>query len=140
MARGEFTKHPIYFDGMDGIFDEHGTMFLTMRKTQWVEDGENPDPEKAKLELRKYRVTAEGERPDKGFSFLTEDGPHELVNVLIENGYGDTREVLLKLRERENFKEVVETLFESPEENTDGEYFDMRSVLLQDDATEQEEQ
>lgn len=133
-----FDRRPIYFDGIDGIFDEKGSTFCTMRKVQWVKEGEEPDKEKAKFELRKYRIGSEGEIPDKGFSFLTEDGPNELVNILIDQGFGNTKEVLRKLKKRKDFKESVKTLFEdAPVDDPDGEYFDMRSVLL-DESEESE--
>ena len=128
-----FDRKAVYFDDLDEIFDEKGSSFCAMRRVQWVKEGEEPDREKSKLELRKYRMGPEGEVTGKGFSFLTEEGPDELVNVLIGQGYGDTREVLLKLKERENFKEAVETLYDdTSSDDYDGEYFDMRSVLLDD--------
>lgn len=134
---GAFTKKPIYFT--DDIFDEKGSSFLAMRLTQWCEQGEEPDKEKAKLELRKFRMTSDGERVDKGFSFLTEDGPNELAHLLVCNGYGDTKELLLELRKRDNIEEALKGLVDDTVEsvknlfdNNDGEYFDMRSVLLDD--------
>lgn len=134
-----FTKRPIYFDGIDGIFDEKGSTFLALRKTQWCEQDEEPDPEKAKLELRKFRITSEGERADKGFSFLTEDGPHELVKVLVQEGFGNTKEIIQELKKRSNFRESIENLFDDTEEiDSNGEYFDMRSVLLDDSESKED--
>lgn len=136
-----FTKKPIYFGGLDGIFDEKGSTFLALRKTQWCEPDEEPDEEKAKLELRKFRITPEGERADKGFSFLTEDGPHELAKVMVHEGFGDTKVLLKELKKRDNFKESVEHLFDDTDNvGSDGEYFDMRSVLLDDSNDNLEEE
>ena len=105
-----------------------------MRKVQWVQEGNEPDPSKAKLELRKWRISPEGEeRADKGFSFLTEEGPHELAKVLVNNGYGHTKDILLGLKSRDDFKESVEHLYDKEDISSDGEYFDMRSVLLTSD-------
>lgn len=132
---------PILFDNLDAIFDERGSAFLSLRRVQWCEVGVEPDREKSKLEIRKWRITAEGERADKGVAFLTEDGPHELAKTLVNLGYGDTKDLLLELKKRDNFKESVEHLFDKEEECSDGEYFDMRTIMLteeEDNDTEDE--
>ena len=138
--KGEFNKKAHYFDDLNEIFDEQGSSFISMRRVQWVEEGEQPDREKSKLELRKYRVTDRGEFANGGFSFLTEDGPHELTKVLLHNGYGHTKDCLLELKQREDFKESVEHLYDSEEDSEDGEYFDMRDMLLADEELDEEEE
>lgn len=137
MFNSDVKIKPVFFDNLDAVFDEKGSMFLSMRKTQWCKDDEEPDREKAKLELRKWRVTSEGERADKGIAFLTDEGPGELAKVLIHEGYGDTKELLLELKTREDFKESVEHLFDDQEESSDGEYFDMRTALLTEEPSEE---
>ena len=120
---------PVKFGELDMTFDEKGSTFLAMRMIQWVKDNEEPDESKAHLELRKWRVTNEGEeRADKGFSFLTENGPHELAKGLIHEGYGKTKEILEELSTRDDFKDAVEH-FGEDEDSTTGEYFDMRELL-----------
>ena len=132
---------PILFDNLNEVFDEKGSMFLAMRRVQWCEEGAEPSREKAKLELRKWRITPEGdERADKGFSFLTEDGPNELAKVLVHNGYGKTKDILKELKERSDFEESVNTLFDSDDnESDDGEYFDIRTALLDNGIDEEDE-
>ena len=131
---------PVMFDGLDAIFDEKGSMFLSMRKVQWVKEGNEPDPSKAKLELRKWIVGPDGvEKANKGMTFLTEEGPHELAKTLVHHGYGKTKEILLELKGREDFHESVNTLFDKDEDTGSGEYFDMRSALLAEDDSEEEE-
>lgn len=131
---------PVMFDGLDAIFDEKGSMFLSMRKVQWVKEGNEPDPSKAKLELRKWIVGPDGvEKANKGMTFLTEEGPHELTKTLVHHGYGKTKEILLELKGREDFQESVNTLFDKDEDTGSGEYFDMRSALLAEDDSEEEE-
>lgn len=115
-------------DGMDEIFDERGNVFLAMRKVQWCKPGAEPDPEKGKLELRRWHMKPEGETPSKGFSFLTEEGPNELVNVLVSNGYGHTKDILMRLKERNDFEESVKAIYD--EVDHDDEYFDPREALL----------
>lgn len=137
MAFSNESIKPIFFDNLDAVFDEKGSTFITMRLTQWCKESEEPNREKAKLELRKYRVTPEGERADKGFSFLTDEGPHELAKVLVHEGYGHTKDILKELKTREDFKESVTHLFDE-DESSDGEYFDMRDILLSDNDEEDE--
>ena len=51
------------------------------------------------------------------------------VSELIDAGFGNTKEILLKLKERDDFKSSVETLYDT-EDPGDGEYFDARELLL----------
>lgn len=82
----------------DFTFDEKGNTFLALRKLSWGEG----KPEK--IELRKWYNSADGtETPNKGFTFLTEEGPHELTKVLVEQGFGYTDEILNGLKDREDF-------------------------------------
>ena len=128
----EFDASQHVFD-LDITFDELGSRFLALRKVQWVKNGNQPDESKAKLELRKYIVDKEGnERPSGGFSFLTENGPHELARVLIHEGFGKTKEILNEIKGRDDFVEAVKTLNDN-EESTDGEYFDIRSLITDEE-------
>lgn len=127
---------PVMFDGLNAIFDEKGSMYLALRRVQWCSEDAQPDREKSKLELRKWRTTPEGEeRADKGFSFLTDNGPHELTHVLVRQGFGNTKETLKALKEREDFPDAVENLFKKDEKakSSSGEFFDIRTALLADD-------
>lgn len=131
---------PVMFDGLDEIFDERGSQFLSMRRIQWVKEGDEPDRSKSKLELRKWMVGPDGvEKANKGMTFLTEEGPHELAKVLVHNGFGKTKDIILELKSRDDFSEAVNTLFEKEEESGSGEYFDMRSALLAENNDDEEE-
>jgi hypothetical protein len=128
---------PIKFGGLDETFDEKGSTFLALRKIQWCQEGNEPDETLAHLELRKWRVQNDGtERPDKGFAFLTPEGPHELARVLVHEGYGDTRDILRELRERVDFRESVEHINDE-EPVGSGEYFDLRSMF--EESAEEDE-
>jgi hypothetical protein len=131
----EFTAEQHIF-GLDVTFDEAGSRFLAMRKVQWVDKakGEEPDESKAKLELRKYIIDKDGnEKANKGFSFLTEEGPHELARVLVHEGYGKTKEILNELKVRPDFIDAAKTLNDN-EDSTEGEYFDIRSLITDNDS------
>jgi hypothetical protein len=84
---------------VDEVFDESvGNSFLAMRRLRWNEDGV------FKLDLRKWITDSTGkEIAGKGFSFITEEGPANLVNCLLKHGYADTRKTLEGLQDREDF-------------------------------------
>lgn len=126
---------PIYFlhDEYDKVIDEKGSKFISFRKVQWAKSRDvEKDTNKANFELRRWRVDPEsGEVPGKGVVFLTEQGPHNCVTGLIEAGFGNTKEILLKLKERNDFRESVETLYDDTEmSDSNGEFFDARELLL----------
>lgn len=134
-AKGDFDRHLVKFGDLDSTIDEKGSIFIALRKVQWVKNGEDPDETKAKLDLRKYRVDENGDEiAGKGISFLTDDGPNELTKVLVHEGYGNTKEILKELKNRNDFVDSVEHINE--EDTGSGEYFDMRQ-LLEDIDTEE---
>ena len=111
-------------------FDEKGSTWGTVRKVQWIKGDKEPDESKAKIEIRKFTQTSEGERMMKGYTFSTPEGPGELVIGLIDNGFGDTKEILRSVRKRDDFLEAAKTINEDESENNNGETFDMRDLLL----------
>jgi hypothetical protein len=131
---------PVMFDNMNEIVDERGSTFIAMRKVQWCEEGKTPDREKAKLEIRKWRITPEGEeRADKGFSFLTEEGPHELARALVHNGFGNTKVILKEIKTRDDFADAAKHLYDKEETSKgNGEYFDIRTALLNNNLPDNE--
>jgi hypothetical protein len=134
-TKGDFDRHLVKFGELDSTIDEKGSIFIALRKVQWVKNGEDPDETKAKLDLRKYRVDENGDEiAGKGISFLTDDGPNELTKVLVHEGYGNTKEILKELKNRDDFVDSVEHINE--EDTGSGEYFDMRQ-LLEDIDTEE---
>lgn len=123
---------PIYFihDDVDYIFEEKGNAFSAFRKVQWANQGSEPDVEKAKYEIRKWYAREDGEMAGKGFTFSTPEGPNELIKTMIEHGFGDTKEILLELKNRDDFKESVEHMYDEDDVEDDGEYFDAREALI----------
>ena len=88
---------------LDVVFDEGpGNSFLAMRKLRWDENSN------FKIDLRKWFTNADGEEiAGKGFSFITEDGPNNLVNCLIDNGFGDTKEIVESIAKRDDFIDAL---------------------------------
>lgn len=111
-------------------FDEKGSTWGTVRKVQWLKEGKEPDESKAKIEIRKFTQTAEGERMMKGYTFSTEEGPGELIIGLMEAGFGNTKEILRSVRKREDFLEAAKSINEDSDDGDSGEMFDMRDLLL----------
>lgn len=125
--------YKLYGD-LDMIFDEKGSTFLAMRKVSWFnkDKGGEPSEEKAKLDMRKWTANDNGnDVPLKGFSFLTEEGPHSLAEALVDNGYGKTTKLLTSLKKREDFEESVKHMYDE-EDESGTEYFDARADLLED--------
>ena len=117
-------------DDFDKIVDEKGNSFIALRKLTWGGKGE------PKLDLRKWYINSNGEETvGKGVSFLTEDGPHELAKVLVDNGYGHTNEILSGIYHREDFEECLENLRNGIDiiNNSigdDEDYYDPKEFLL----------
>ena len=88
MAFGNFNgKYEMDPEGVNRVIDEYGNQMIALRKVRWKEDKE------FKLDIRKYRFDEEGEKYDKGLTFLTDDGPGELAKALLEEGYGDDKDI-----------------------------------------------
>lgn len=87
-------------DEYDYVIQEKGNTYVSLRKIKW---GDN-DP---KLDLRKYITDSNGdEKVQKGVCF-EDEGAHELVKVLCETGYGDTKEIIDSIKDRDNFTESL---------------------------------
>lgn len=114
-------------EGFDHVFDEKGNTFLALRKIQWGGKGD------FKLDLRKWYINSNGEETvGKGISFLTEEGPHELTKVLVDNGFGHTGEILQGLYNREDFEQCLDNLRNGVEvtKNNSEDYYDPKEFLL----------
>lgn len=111
-------------------FDEKGTTYGTVRKVQWVKEGNEPDEDKAKIEIRKVYTSGAEEKVGKGYTFSTPEGPGELVSGLIEAGFGETKNILKSVRKREDFADAVANINNDEDDNSDGDMFDMRDLLL----------
>lgn len=111
--KSDSFKYEIH-DDYDKVFDEKGNTFLAMRKISW---GENGTP---RYDLRKWYTNADGDEVvGKGVSFLTEEGPNNLANILIENGFGNMDVILSHLKDRENFSQALNRAV-----GEDSEHFD----------------
>lgn len=120
--------------GLDKVIDEKGSAFIALRNIAWNCSDEEPDPSKIKLDIRKYYSSADGEKMSKGVSFLTDEGPHELVYALLEENYGDTKKCIDILRRRLGFKDAIVSIYSDEDNNdNDSKFYDPRDLILGDD-------
>jgi hypothetical protein len=122
-------KYHVFHD-YDIPFDEKGTTCGNVRLVQWVKEGQEPDREKAKVEIRKMYNSGSTEKLGKGYTFSTPEGPGELAVGLIKAGFGNTKDILNAIRTREDFIDSVKNIDVDEDLNSTGEMFDMRDLLL----------
>lgn len=124
------VKPFIFLNDINEIVEEKGNQYTAIRKVQWIKEGDDPDESKGKIEVRRWIIQKDGsEQANKGVVFMTEDGPNQLAEILVKNNYGDTKNIIKSLLKRDNFKESLTNL--NKEDTPDnGEYFDMRDMLL----------
>ena len=124
-------KPYIFLDETNEIIEEKNNQYTALRRVQWIKEDDEPDKSKSKLEIRRWIVEKDGtEKANKGVVFMTEEGPHQLAEILVNNNYGKTKELTKSLIKRNDFEESLNTLFSEDNELSDGNYFDMRDMLL----------
>ena len=92
-----FKVHPDF----DVLIEERGNTAIYFRMVDW-----NDRPAQ-RPELRRWRLNETGESPDKGFTFLTDDGPKNLAKEIIKRDFGETKEYIEVLTEREDFDDAL---------------------------------
>lgn len=118
------------------VFDEvPGNSFLALRKLRWSPNSS------FKLDIRKWYTNSSGEEiAGKGVSFMTDEGPENLIQALLENGYGDTRKTLNGIKDRDDFAVAVKEVIMENNINLDSidisidqlesaSYYDPKSIL-----------
>lgn len=120
---------------LDVVFDElPGNSFLALRKLRWNE--KSP----FRLDIRKWYTNNEGQEvAGKGVSFMTPEGPDNLIEALLDNGYGDTRKTLNSIKHREDFLPAVKEIIKENNFDLDsvqiptiddiGSFYDPKSIL-----------
>ena len=92
-----FKVHPDF----DELIDERGNTAVYFRMVDWN------DREAKRPEIRKWRISENGETPDKGVTFLTDDGPKNLAKAIIKKAFGDTAEYIEALKDRDDFDDSL---------------------------------
>ena len=130
MAFKKNSEFKYSFRGINRIIEEKGNTFLRLAVIAWVGEDEDVDPSKIKLDLRKYTTDAEGnEKMLKGVSFMTEQGPHDLVHVMVEEGFGNTEKILDTIKTRTDFSDAVKSSYGEKVSDSNDEVFDLRDIL-----------
>ena len=92
-----FKVHPDF----DELIDERGNTAVYFRMVDWN------NREAKRPEIRKWRISENGETPDKGVTFLTDDGPKNLATAIIKKGFGETAEYIEALKDRDDFDDSL---------------------------------
>ena len=123
---------------IDEVIDEvPGSSFIALRKLRWSPTSS------FKLDIRRWYTNNTGEEiAGKGVSFMTEQGPDNLIQALLKHGYGDTRKTLDGIKERpdflENVKDVLDEMHSdlgsliverAPSTSIEELFYDPKSVL-----------
>lgn len=121
-------------DGINELIDERSNSTIMLREVAW-------NGRQSHLELRKWIIDEKGDKPMKGVSFLTEDGPHNLVDTMSKLGFGHTGNILKNIKDREDFdEELVKLLGKKKIEEVKNEevniseddYFDPENIIVDD--------
>lgn len=135
MAYGDGEFKYEFDPNFDFIIEEKANTYMALRRVKWG------NSEEFRLDLRKYRATEQGEQMQKGCTFISDEGAHELTKVLLEQGFGRTDDIVnaIKTERPKVFAALVQEIKDIPmdtakelvEENLAGqeEYYDMREVI-----------
>lgn len=85
---------------LDEVIEETGNQFVALRLLS-INDGAMA------YDIRSYYNTENGERMGKGCRIKTREGMDTLTNKMLEHGFGDTKECVKILKQREDFKEAL---------------------------------
>ena len=108
---------------IDEVVDSRGNTVIMLRKLAWGEG-------KEKLEIRKWFIDINKETPSKGVTFLTEQGPNNLINKLIQNGYGDTQDIINRLKDRDDLDDALKNIGKSkPVGNASDTFYDPKEAF-----------
>lgn len=112
-------------DDFDKIIDEKGNKTINLRKLCYG------NSENVKLDLRQWYVDEDGkEGMGKGTSFLTDEGPHTLVEVMAAEGYGKTKTILSNIKDREDFRPALNAVL-----GKDDELYDSSAAIDEEEET-----
>ena len=100
MATDNEDKYKYTVGDIDELIDERGNSVIMLRKLAWGEG-------KEKLEIRKWIVDIDSERANKGVTFLTEEGPHNLTDTMVKLGFGNTENIISELSKRDDFNTAL---------------------------------
>lgn len=110
-------------DNFDFILEEGQNTSINLRRISW-----NGRP--SKIDIRKWVYNDGAERAMKGVS-LSDEGAGELANVLIEQGFGNTKRIIKAIKAREDYDGSISGNIteEIAEDDGSEEYYDPSELL-----------
>ena len=110
-------------DNFDFIIEEGQNTSINLRRISW-----NGRP--SKIDIRKWVYNDGVERAMKGVS-LSDKGVDELTNVLIEQGFGNTKRIIKAIKAREDYDGSIQGNIAEDITEDDGseEYYDPSELL-----------
>lgn len=110
-------------DNFDFILEEGQNTSINLRRISW-----NGRP--SKIDIRKWVYNDGTERAMKGVS-LSDEGADELTNVLIEQGFGNTKRIIKAIKAREDYDGSISGNIteEIAEDDGSEEYYDPSELL-----------
>lgn len=110
-------------DNFDFILEEGQNTSINLRRISW-----NGRP--SKIDIRKWVYNDGTERAMKGVS-LSDEGADELANVLIEQGFGNTKRIIKAIKAREDYDGSISGNIteEIAEDDGSEEYYDPSELL-----------
>lgn len=131
--KNEESKEFKYFVENSEVFDEKGNIYLTLDWSACYKSKDEVSEGDLKYSIVKHKINPDGtERILKILSCLTDNGQHELSNILLEQGCGDTKRGLISLAKRNDCpKEVSAAVYASykNENPQNTEYVDLRKII-----------
>lgn len=129
-------------DGFDYVLGEKGNSYISCRRLCWCSEEEAQD-KPGKIDVRKYYVGSEGnEVVGKGVG-LSDEEASELAKVLVSNNFGDTKEIINGIKDREDFMPSLASCLSGEQLDQVGidasnyekeDYYDPREMLFDEDA------
>lgn len=110
-------------DGFDFILEEGANTSINLRRIGW-----NGRP--SKIDIRKWVYNDGAERAMKGIS-LSDDGTNELANVLVEQGFGNTKRIARAIMKRQDYDGMFNDVMpiNNMDSSEDEEYYDPSELL-----------
>lgn len=109
---------------VDEVVDSRGNTVIMLRKVAWGSG-------KEKLEIRKWFVDINKETAGRGVTFLTDEGPTNLINTMIKCGYGDTQQIIEAIKDREDFDDALMSIGrKKPTGEASSKYYDAKEACV----------
>lgn len=128
------------------IIEEQNNQMKVLQKGMWGPTEEPIDPFKCKYEIRTMFIDKEGnEVMGKGCS-ITEEGTNELTRILVEQGMGNTKDLLIAMKERGDFLRCLKSVLNDDPackdlnlDDFDDEYFSPSNIFIDAESVKVEE-